>query len=222
MGAEPLHALLSEINRAAKGGFPFLAVAMTVALPDICVSLASADGRSGDRKRYKDWCEANLGAEFAYVTADDLYSMRCGVLHTGRFGDLKHNVARVVFALPGAKGFTNSKINDAYVYSVGSFCENFTKAVAAWFEKHKNDATVQANLPRLIAILPPRVFPRRRWNSSNSVTRSRMDGDARPQAHHHEPIGWRILPHPSGKNVLAILINRWVNKRTLVCRADLK
>ena len=39
----PLYPLLNEINKAATSGMPFLAVAMTVALPDICVSLASAE-----------------------------------------------------------------------------------------------------------------------------------------------------------------------------------
>jgi hypothetical protein len=60
---------------------------MTVALPDICMSLISDDGRTTP-ERYKEWCRNNLGAEFSYATADDLYSMRCGV---GRFGDLKHD-----------------------------------------------------------------------------------------------------------------------------------
>jgi hypothetical protein len=159
MAEGPLYALLDQINKAAKGDFPFLAIAMTVALPDICVSLASSDGRSGDRPRYKDWCEANLGAKFGYVTADDLYSMRCGVLHTGRFGDLKHRVARVIFALPKGGGIVNSTVNDAYIYDVVSFCENFTRAVAVWFEKHKNDATVQANLPRLMQYYPQGLAP---------------------------------------------------------------
>jgi hypothetical protein len=150
MAETPLQELLNEINSAAKNGFPFLALAMTIALPDICVSLVSADGRS-DGPRYKDWCKNNLGAEFSFVTADDLYSMRCGVLHNGRFGDLQHNVARVLFALPGAQArFTNCKMGDAYVYSVERFCENFTAAASTWFEKNKNDAAIQANLPRLM------------------------------------------------------------------------
>jgi hypothetical protein len=150
-GESPLYPLLNEINRAAKGGLPFLAVAMTVALPDICVSLVSNDGRSnGDR--YKAWCKDNLGQEFSFVTGDDLYSMRCGVLHNGRFGDLKHNVARVIFALPDANAnvFINCQMNDAYFYSVVEFCRNFTQAVYNWCEKNKENANLKANIPRLM------------------------------------------------------------------------
>lgn len=145
----PLCPLLTEINKAAAGGMPLLAIAMTVALPDICVSLASADGRSTG-ERYKQWCTDNLGNEFSFVTGDDLWSMRCGVLHNGRFGDLKHNVQRVIFALPNGNSYVNNEINDAYFYGVVEFCRNFTARVHQWMEKNISDATVQANLPRLM------------------------------------------------------------------------
>jgi hypothetical protein len=149
LGESPLYALLNEINRAATIGMPFLAVAMTAALPDICVSLISDDGRSTG-EGYKQWCQDNLGSEFSFLTGDDLYSMRCGVLHNGRFGDLKHNVARVVFALPGTLTRVNCRADDAYIYSVADFCRNFTVAVYKWMEANRGNANVRANLPRLM------------------------------------------------------------------------
>ncbi|RWF68718.1 MAG: hypothetical protein EOS26_26925 [Mesorhizobium sp.] len=147
----PLYPLLDEINIAAAKGLPFLAVAMTVALPDICVSLSSADGLTTGAK-YKAWCTDNLPRDkLSYVTADDLYSMRCGVLHNGRFGDLKHNVARVIFAIPGSGAtFVNCLAGDAYIYSVVDFCKVFTDAVHQWAEANKGNATIIANMPRLM------------------------------------------------------------------------
>jgi len=147
----PLYPLLNEINKAAVGGLPFLAVAMTTALPDICVSLISDDGRS-DGVRYKEWCDKNLGDEFSVVTGEDLWSMRCGVLHNGRFGDLKHNVARIIFSIPDGSGnvFANCQINDAYFYGVVEFCQNFTRAVYVWFENNRENENLRANLPRLM------------------------------------------------------------------------
>lgn len=77
--------------------------------------------------------------------------MRCGVLHNGRFGDMKHNVARVIFSLPNSGStFVNCQMNDAYVYSVVDFCKVFTDAVYRWFEANKDDATIMANIPRLM------------------------------------------------------------------------
>jgi hypothetical protein len=153
--------LLNEINKAVANGMPLLAIVTTLALPDICIALASADGRSGKRDEYEKWCRDNLGPEFSFLTPEDLWSMRSGVLHQGRFGGLKHNVARIIFALPGG-GFTmNNKINDAYFCGVKDFCGLFTSAVYQWMEKNKSDPTVQANLPRLMQYhvggLPPYV-----------------------------------------------------------------
>jgi hypothetical protein len=123
---------------------------MAVALPDMCVSLSETNGRTSAEK-YKEWCRDNLGPEFSFLTPEDLYSIRCGVLHNGRFGDLKHNVARVIFALPnGAVVLQDNIINDAYIYSAVEFCRNLTRAVFEWCEAHQADAIVQANLPRLV------------------------------------------------------------------------
>ncbi len=154
----PLHPLLDEINAAATHGLPFMAVAMAVALPDICVSLSSIDGRS-DASRYKDWCRNHLGSEFAYLTPEDLWSMRCGVLHNGRFGDMKHNVQRVIFALPGNATWTNAILDDVYFYSVDAFCRNLTQAVRQWLERHLSDPTIQANMPRLMQYRPAGLAP---------------------------------------------------------------
>lgn len=85
--------------------------------------------------------------------------MRCGVLHNGRFGDLKHNVGRVIFALPGQGTFVNCQANDAYIYSVVDFCRNFTNAVYRWFEANREDEILKANLPRLMQYRPNGLAP---------------------------------------------------------------
>jgi hypothetical protein len=145
----PLFDILSQINIAAENGLDLLAISMTVALPDICASLISDNGRT-DPKLYKAWCAENLKAGFEYVTPDDLYSMRCGVLHNGRFGDLKHNVARVIFIPKGGSVFSDCKGDDAYIYSVLTFCRNMNRAVVAWYEANQNHPNVSANIGRLM------------------------------------------------------------------------
>jgi hypothetical protein len=160
----PLAPLLNEINRAASSGMPFLAISMTVALPDICVSLASPNGTTSGTQ-YKDWCRDNLGNNFSNLTPDDVWSVRCGVLHTGRFGHPNFGFAGIVFMPPdGRSHFINSILgtpgNEMYLYSVVEFCKNFTDAVDAWVTKNISDVNVQANLPRLMQYrngLPPLV-----------------------------------------------------------------
>ena len=70
----PLYYLLNEINAAASGGLPLLALTMTVALPDICASLMSSDGQTSS-KLYKAWCRDNLGKEFQYVSPEERMKM---------------------------------------------------------------------------------------------------------------------------------------------------
>ncbi|WP_370188744.1 hypothetical protein [Qipengyuania sp.] len=156
---DPFHQLLNQINGAATSGLHLVAIGMASALPDICASLASEDGRT-NAKRYKAWCEANLsGSEFAFLTPEDMYSIRGGVLHQGRFGDLKHNVARVIFTLPGPMSFTNCMMNDAYVYGVVEFCRNLSAAAEVWFEANRNDPIVEANLTRVMRYHPEGLSP---------------------------------------------------------------
>ena len=156
----PLDPLLREIEIACANGLCQIAVAMTLALPDICVSLSSADSRSNG-SRYVDWCKSNLDGRFSFVTGEDLYSMRCGVLHSGRFGDLKHNVSRVLFAPPDPSNnmFVNNRINDAYFYSALEFCKNFGDVARKWYANNASDANVVSNLPRMMRYHPNGIPP---------------------------------------------------------------
>jgi hypothetical protein len=146
----PLFQLLTQINKAAEGGLDLLAVSMAVALPDICAALISDDGRT-NRALYKAWCAANLKADFAHLTPDDLYSMRCGVLHNGRLGDGKSTIKRVVLLPPGGSTFTDCTADDGtYVYSTIEFCRNFNRAVVAWYEANQRHPNVQKHVLQLM------------------------------------------------------------------------
>jgi hypothetical protein len=83
----PLDAILNEIDRALNGGFYYLAIMAAMTLPGICAALKSPDGRSGGRE-YKAWFDEKLAGKWSFLTADDCYSFRCGVIHQGQFGDL--------------------------------------------------------------------------------------------------------------------------------------
>jgi hypothetical protein len=145
-----MHQLLDQIVGAAKSGMHLVAIGMASAVPDICAALASEDGRS-TKERYGDWCNAYLiGRNFGVVTAEDLYSIRCGVLHQGRFGDLRNNVERVIFTPPGNISFKDCRIEDAYVYGVVEFCENICAAAREWYDRHCTDPIIKQNSARMM------------------------------------------------------------------------
>jgi len=101
-----------------------------------------------------EWCEKNLGAVFEELTPSDLYSMRCGVLHNGRFGDLKNSFSRAVFLLPWNGNVFRGRTNDAFLFSAVEFVRAFTDAVYKWFEANRADPIVEANLDRLVQYRP--------------------------------------------------------------------
>ncbi|MGH1571392.1 hypothetical protein ACRAWG_12690 [Methylobacterium sp. P31] len=141
--------IINEIRKALNAGLYYLALSVVLTLPDICVSLISEDGRSTG-VRYREWCDNNLGSEFSFVTGKDLYSMRCGVVHNGRLGDMAHNVSRVVFVLPGNIAFSNCLANDMYIYNAVDFCNNFVAAVERWYVKHIDNKNVSRNAGRVM------------------------------------------------------------------------
>lgn len=149
----PFYGILNEVNKAAAGEFPFLAVTMAVALPDICVSLASPNGDTNPAK-YKQWCKDNLSKSLSYLSPDDLYSLRCGILHNGRVSDrLKRSpMKKVIFIPKGAtRGrFINNASGDAFFCDVDEFCGAVTTAVFLWFEIHRENPIVKGNIPKMM------------------------------------------------------------------------
>src|SRR5687767_10127805 len=127
----PLDSILTEIEQALDAKLYYLAIAVCLTLPEICISLISEDGRSTQR-RYEQWFDGHMAQQYSFLTGKDMYSIRCGMVHNGRFGDLKHSVARVLFALPGNATFVNCLVNDAYIYSVEEFCRDFVAVVRKW------------------------------------------------------------------------------------------
>lgn len=143
--------LRDDIERALSAQLYYLAVVSTLGLPDICAALESADGATTGRK-YQAWCDSWLIPSYPELTSQDLYSMRCGVVHQGRLGHPKMQYARVLFTVPNANRnvFHRNIINDALNLNVVMFCRDMNRTVGQWYAAKHDDANVLANLPRLV------------------------------------------------------------------------
>jgi hypothetical protein len=79
----PLSEYLRDILRAANGCGAFSAIALSLALPDICGSIEypemNGPGQVGDR--YRRWCDE--WARLVSVSGADCYALRCAYLHNG-------------------------------------------------------------------------------------------------------------------------------------------
>jgi hypothetical protein len=158
--AESMERILAEIEGAMSARLYYLALTLTLALPDICGALEAKDGWA-KADRYRAWYSANLADDFRNLTANDCYRLRCGGIHQGRFGRRGMQYARVLFVLPHATGnvFLDCVAGDAYFVSAEEFCRTVIARVRDWLARKRDDEIVQANLFRLVTLHPDGLRP---------------------------------------------------------------
>jgi len=152
--------ILGEIEKALDAQLYYLAVASALSLPDICSALESPSGTTSGNQ-YKAWYEAWLAAQYPRITADDIYSLRCGVVHQGRFGHPKMQYSRILFTIPNVNQnvYHNNLMNDVLNLDAPWFCRDVIKSVMKWYEAKKDDPNVKQNLPRLLRLHPNGLAP---------------------------------------------------------------
>jgi hypothetical protein len=157
-----METILKEIEGALQANLYYLAIVMALTLPDICAALEAQDGRTSQNK-YKAWYNANLAAKLSFLSADDCYSLRCGVVHQGKFGDRLTQYDRPLFVLPSNAVFMNCKVarpdGEFYLTSAAEFCLVMIAAVRQWFAAKGQDGVVKANLPNLMQYHPTGYGP---------------------------------------------------------------
>src|ERR1700759_3776863 len=75
----PIEMILSEIERAIRFEFYYLAIALSLTLPDICCALRSPIAKTDDRL-YRKWVKKYL-RRLPGLAPLDCWSLRCGVVH---------------------------------------------------------------------------------------------------------------------------------------------
>lgn len=143
--------LADEIERALSAELYYLALVVTLGLPDVCAALESKDGKTSNRQ-YRAWCDTWFIPRYPQMTSQDLYSMRCGVVHQGRLGHDNMQYARVLFTVPNPANnvFHQNVMGDALNLDVLTFCHDMIQAVSQWQAAKQNDPNVQANMSRLL------------------------------------------------------------------------
>jgi hypothetical protein len=155
-----METLLTEIERALTMRLYYLAILLTLQLPDICGALESTDGEAKS-DRYKAWCRLWFLPKYLKITEHDIYCLRCGVIHQGKFGHPRLPYVRVLFTLPNAREIVlhNGILNDALNLHAPIFCQDMIDSVRSWCVAKQNDTTVQDNLLRLVQYRPDGLNP---------------------------------------------------------------
>jgi hypothetical protein len=133
---------------------------MCLALPDICAALESPDGQASGT-RYKAWCDIYLMHRLPLLTSDDVYRLRCGVLHQGKFGHPRMQFSRVAFTLPDDRGNQQhlNIVNDVLWLDAITFGVVMYAAYNQWAAAKQNDPNVMRNFPHLVQLRPGGLPP---------------------------------------------------------------
>jgi hypothetical protein len=155
-----MEVVLHEIEYALEREMFYLAIVMSLTLPDICAALGSKNGKSSGDK-YKEWYRDNLAHKYPNLTDGDCWNLRCGVVHQGRCGHPDMQYARVIFTVPNAQNnvFHNNILNDALNLDAIRFCRDIIQSVRDWYEISKDADAVQANVPHMVRYRPNGIAP---------------------------------------------------------------
>ena len=156
----PVDAVLEDIGRALDAGVWLGALITALMVPDICAALEQADGRTSGA-RYRAWYERYLSSAYPRLTADDCYSLRCGVAHQGRMGHQNSQYGRVIFTLPNKSKtkILGAIVNDYLSLDLITFCEDFAAAVKTWHDEMGEDPIVISNSTLIVQYRPNGLAP---------------------------------------------------------------
>ncbi len=167
-----ISAMVRSVGAANSTGNWYAALAMTLALPDICSGIENPTAASS--KRYAAWFDAHVGERYVvmlgpererkvFLSGGDCYALRCAFLHEG--GDVTAlQQARVAldrfhFCEP-APGWRihNNMSQGALQVQVDIFCSDVCTGVEAWLKGLNASAASGRRAAALLRIYPTGQF----------------------------------------------------------------
>ncbi len=156
---ELMDELIAQIRAASTAGLYYMALLGALTLPDICGALSSKDGAASASK-YKDWLRKYVPEQAA--EADDIYGLRCSLLHQGRAMP-QGGTFPIAFMGPGGMQLHNLStiVNGKQVgwISVEMFVEEVTGGAERWLKKYGQTNTVARNLGKFARLRPEGLPP---------------------------------------------------------------
>lgn len=158
----PLDQLYREIGSALDAKLYWLAITSSLSLPGVCAALERADHWSGQNE-YKDFYGRYLAKRFIYMTADQCYSLRCGVVHKATSGAAVKGqpYQRILFTLPEAGGnmLHGCVMNGVLQFDAIQFCRDMIAASKEWYRDNRESEIVRANAEQVFQYRPNGLAP---------------------------------------------------------------
>jgi hypothetical protein len=156
----PIEDLSREIEKALEARLFYLALLLTLTLPDVCAALEQPNGRTS-QKIYEGWYKRNVFQRIGGLSPEEAYELRNTVVHqSSALSSEKRKYSRIIFTMPGECVTMDSMVlNDAMTFEVGAFCKRWIGCVRDWIAASRDNANVKANLPSLLQVRPHGLPP---------------------------------------------------------------
>ncbi|APX02904.1 hypothetical protein [Arthrobacter sp. QXT-31] len=152
---------IDDIKFAVQHGRWVLALAGTLALPDICAAMQSENGQTTGSK-YKNWVRAHLAEKYPRLDPGEMYKMRCSLLHQGTSSTVKYS--RIIFIGPESNlqihnGLVRHGDESVLILDLPTFCADVIAAVNAWRDAVKETANYRRNIKTMMRWRPEGIAP---------------------------------------------------------------
>ena len=153
--------LIEELKKCIEEEMFFTALNTSLIIPDICSALQSENGQTNGTK-YKNWFDTYCAEKYdGNVSGEDIYKIRCALLHQGKLNHDNPNFERILFQVPTNRGFVlhNNTINGALNLNLKIFIEDIISGYELWHTEQKENVDVIKNKNKSIQYYPNGLPP---------------------------------------------------------------
>lgn len=136
--------LIKEIKKCLENEIYIVALTTALILPDICGKAEFPDEKPANR--YKEWLKRNINFEKSIISSDEIYQLRCCLLHEGcptfykeknRIGEFELLIQPFKSANKTMQSRNNIGSKSVRTINVEYLCEIIYIAAGEYFNKNK-------------------------------------------------------------------------------------
>lgn len=140
--------LLSQLEESIDHGQYYLALFVSLTIPDICGALGSKDGNATGH-RYKEWFDQYVAPQYdGNLDGSGCYAFRCSALHQGYAKHKNLRYSRILFLDPVSSSgvmMHNNILNGALNIDVRRFCKDVVAGAWQWLSDMVSDPDFHRN-----------------------------------------------------------------------------
>ncbi|TET31968.1 MAG: hypothetical protein E3J72_20970 [Planctomycetota bacterium] len=161
-----MRSLLNQIEKALKSDLYYVALFVSLSIPDICGALESDNGEA-DRKKYMQWFDKYVAPKYyrpsspavsaeQMLTGEDCYHFRCSALHQGSSQKNGSRYSRYIFLPRPVQNFAGhcNVFNNAFHININTFCMDITESARKWLEEQEGTDTFKKNYNKMMREYP--------------------------------------------------------------------